>query len=428
MSILLPLIFILIFCFIIWKWKWFHDSSIPGYLFIFFFVIKVLAGIFAGDLYLKRYNGGDTYTFFLNSATITESFHQSPADFIYMVTGIGDDREFIEKYGEISAWDNNDVVYNDNRTIIRINAIIGLVSMGNYNVHVVFFAFMSMIGLVAIFKGIRLLTSQSPFLVLSFIFLIPGVVFWLSMASKESILMLAMGMLFYTCVSLLTISKSFLHIIGMFLAGFLFVHIKAYFLVLITPALIAFSWTIATGNRYAPIKYLTVYLFFGLLVFGAKYLTDGFDPVQIVFMKRYNFEAFAQAFPKEMASYIEVPTFTSEWHSVLAAIPQALSSVFLRPYLWESDSLLITFAAIENVLILLSIAIGLIYFNKESAVKNSNLIMFCLFFVLSVFVLIGLTTPVMGAIVRYKAPVLPFLCLIPVLISGGDKSPFKEKI
>jgi hypothetical protein len=428
MSILLPLIFTLVFCFIIWKWKWFHDPSIPKYLFIFFFIIKVLAGIFAGDLYLKRYNGGDTFTFFQNSVIITESFYQDPSDFFYMVSGIGNDREFIEKYGEISAWDNNDVVYNDNRTIIRINAIIGLVSMRNYNVHVIFFAFMSMIGLIGIFKGIRLLTNQSPFLVVSFIFLIPGVIFWLSMASKESILMFAMGMLFYTCVSLLTISKSFLHILGMFLAGFLFVHIKAYFLVLITPALIAFSWTIATGNRYAPVKYLAVYFAFGLLFFGAKYMTDGFDPVQIVFMKRYNFEAFAQAFPREMASYIEVPSFTSDWHSVLAATPQALSSVLLRPFLWESDSLLITFAAIENVLILLSLAIGLIYFNRESAVKNSNLIMFCLFFVLSVFVLIGLTTPVMGAIVRYKAPVLPFLCLIPVLISGGDKSPFKEKI
>ncbi len=428
MSIILPVIFILLFCLIIWKWKWFHDPSIPTYLFIFFFIIKILAGIFAGDLYLNRYNGGDTYTFFQSSIKITESFYKSPADFTYMVTGIGNDRDFIEKYGSINAWDNNDVVYNDNRTIIRINALIGLVSMKIYNVHVIFFTFMSMIGLIAIFKAIRLLTPQSPFLVLSIIFLIPGVVFWLSMASKESILMFAMGIMFYTCVSLLTVSKSFLHILGMFLSGFLFVHIKAYFLVLITPALIAFSWTIATGNRYAPLKYMLVYLVFGGLFFGAKYITDGFDPVQLVFMKRYNFEAFAQAFPMDMSSYIEVPSFTSDWHSVIAAFPDAISSVLLRPYLWESDSLLITFAAIENVLILLSLAIGLIYFNRESAIKNSNLIMFCLFFVLSVFVLIGLTTPVMGAIVRYKAPILPFLCLIPVLISGGDKSPFKEKI
>jgi len=427
MSLLLPLFFTLFFSLIIWKWKWFHDAAIPKYLFIFFFILKVLAGIFAGDLYLKRYNGGDTYTFFLSSQKLTQSFYDDPAEFTLMVTGIGNDRDFIEKYGEIIAWDNNDLVYNDNRTIIRINALIGLVSMQNYNVHVIFFAFMSMIGLIAIFKGIRLLTQQSPFLIVSLLFLVPGVMFWLSMASKESILIFAMGILFYTCVSLLTVSSSFVHILGMFLAGFLFVHIKAYFLVLITPALIAFSWTIVTGNRYAPVKYLLVYLFFGGMFFGLKYFT-GFDPVQVVFMKRYNFEAVAQVFSKDMASYIEVPEFTSDWQSVLAAFPEAIASVMFRPYLWESDSLLITFAAIENVLILLAIAIGLIYFNRESAIKNSNLIMFCLFFVFSVFVLIGLTTPVMGAIVRYKAPVLPFLCLIPVLISGGENSPFKEKI
>lgn len=427
MNLLLPIGFIVLFSFIIWKWKWFHDPVIPKYLFVFLFIIKAFAGVFAGGLYLKKYAGGDAYALFQGSWVITESIYNDPRDFLLMVTGIGDDKEFIKKYGDITGWYNEDIVYNDSKTIIRINAIFGLISLGQYFVHIIFFAFLSMIGLTGIFKAMRMLSQANPYLVVSAIFLIPGVIFWLSLASKESILTFAMGMLLYFCIKLLTGHLTVLNTLGMFLSGFLFIHIKAYLLVLITPALIAFTWTYATGNRNAIIKYAVVYLAVSLLFFNAKYLTDSFDPVQIIFMKRMNFEAFADAFPKDMRSYIDIPSFTGDWQSILKTAPGAMATVFIRPFLWESESLLITFAAVENVIILLCLAIGIIYINPDSVIKNQNLLLFCFFFAISVFVLIGLTTPVMGAMVRYKAPVLPFVCLIPVLLSGGDRSPFREK-
>lgn len=427
MNLLLLTSFIVLFSFIIWKWRWFHDPVIPKYLFVFLFIIKAFAGVFAGELYLRNYQGGDTFAFFLGSTVITNSFYNDPGDFFMMVSGLGDDKIFIEKYGEIIGWENEDIVYNDSKTIIRFNAFFGLFSFGQYFIHVIFFSVLSMIGLTGIFKAIRLLSPGNPYLVVAAIFLIPGVIFWLSLASKESILIFAMGLLFYFCVKLLVGHLTALNILGMFLSGFLFIHIKAYLLVLITPALIAFTWTYATGNRYSVLKYALVYFVFLMFFFNAKHLTGGFDPVQIIFMKRMNFEAFADAFPRDMRSYIEIPSFSGDWQSIITNAPGALATVFIRPYLWESESLLITFAAIENVIILLCLAIGIIYTHPPSLITNQNLILFCLFFAISVFVLIGLTTPVMGAMVRYKAPILPFVCLIPVLLSGGDRSPFREK-
>lgn len=410
-----------IFCFIIMKWKWFSDRGVIPYLFVFLFLIKAAAGIFAGELYLKKYDGGDSYAFFKDSKVITESFKKSPVDFLLMTTGFANDEDFLAKYGNIRSWDNQDVVYNDNKTIVRINGVIGLFSMGIYNVHVVFFAFISMMGLMAIFKGIRLLTDKNPYLILAAVFLIPGVIFWLSLASKESILVFAMGMMFYHCIRLLTVSKSFGNIAGMFLSGFLFIHIKAYLLVLITPCLLAFTWVAVTDSKHAVLKYAVVYLTMGVLFFNVKYLLDGFDPVNIIFMKRMNFEAFADAFPGGMNSYIELPVIDSTWQSILATGPMAAFAVLTRPYIWESESLLITFAAIENVLLIVIIVSGLIYFNAEAFKSNINLILFCLCFATSVYILIGLTSPVLGAMVRYKVPVLPFLCIIPILLSGPPK-------
>jgi hypothetical protein len=54
--------------------------------------------------------------------------------------------------------------------------------------------------------------------------------------------------------------------------------------------------------------------------------------------------------------------------------------------------------------------------------SNRNLFLFCFFFIITFYALIGLTTPVMGAIVRYKAPLLPFFIMIPIIMSGGKIS------
>ena len=60
------------------------------------------------------------------------------------------------------------------------------------------------------------------------------------------------------------------------------------------------------------------------------------------------------------------------------------------------------------------------------------MILFCLSIVLLLFTLIGLITPIMGAIVRYKVPGLPFLLIFLLLLLDKEKLagkfPFFRKI
>lgn len=406
-----------LFALIIWKWKWFRDHKVKNPVFISLFVLKVLSGIFAGELYMHYYGGGDTQLFFKDSKIISASFFEDKSDFFSIMTGTADEKVFAQKYGVMEGWTNNDVVYNDNQTIIRLHALIGLISLGFYNVHVVFFAFLSMLGLMGIYKVTRLLTDQQPLLLLGAVFLAPGVMFWCSMASKESLVIFTIGMFLYHCIRLLTISKSIGNMLGMFLAGFLFIHIKAYLLILITPCLLAFTWVHVTNQKFSLLKYGFIYLIFALLFFNASYLFNGFDPVDILVMKRLNFEAFASAAPEDFGSYIELPEFSSSWGDILTVSPIAAFSVFTRPFIWESNNILIMLAAIENIILFIAIAAGFRFLKWDRMAKNKNLLLFCISFVLSVFILIGLTSPVMGAIVRYKSVAIPFLLLIPLLVS-----------
>ena len=55
------------------------------------------------------------------------------------------------------------------------------------------------------------------------------------------------------------------------------------------------------------------------------------------------------------------------------------------------------------------------------------IIAFSLFFTVTLGALIGWVTPILGAIVRYKIPLMPFLILIPTYYIDSDKLPQQIK-
>ncbi len=99
--------------------------------------------------------------------------------------------------------------------------------------------------------------------------------------------------------------------------------------------------------------------------------------------------------------------------SVVKMIPEALINTFCKPFFINDGNKFETFASIENVLLLLFFILAFFYSDFKSI--NWNLF-FCLISIVFIsYLLIGLTTTISGAIVRYKVPFLPFLWMIPLL-------------
>jgi hypothetical protein len=105
-------------------------------------------------------------------------------------------------------------------------------------------------------------------------------------------------------------------------------------------------------------------------------------------------------------SKIQIPILENSMKSFILNTPQALINSFLRPFIWEAHNPLAILAAIENVLVIAYITLLIFFFKK---VQLNNWILFSFSFSTSLLILIGLTTPVLGAIVRYKIPALPFV-------------------
>jgi drug/metabolite transporter (DMT)-like permease len=124
---------------------------------------------------------------------------------------------------------------------------------------------------------------------------------------------------------------------------------------------------------------------------------------------------------EKVGSRIDIPLLEPDFVSFLKNSPVALFNVMLRPLPGDLNSMIMIPAFFENMLIWLLIVFTAIFFRKKIPGEHIPLIIFCLSFVVILFILTGLTTPVIGAIVRYKAPALPFLFALMFLLMDKDK-------
>jgi hypothetical protein len=103
--------------------------------------------------------------------------------------------EKIEKWGRADV--TGDFFLNDNRTPIRINAIIMLFSFGNYAVHALVMLVISFVGQFAFYKTFKGYFPGKEMLLAIIIFLTPSILFWTSGVLKEPIAMCLLGLFVY---------------------------------------------------------------------------------------------------------------------------------------------------------------------------------------------------------------------------------------
>lgn len=106
-------------------------------------------------------------------------------------------------------------------------------------------------------------------------------------------------------------------------------------------------------------------------------------------------------------SAINIPKLDGTVLSTLKAMPMALVNALLRPFPQDVTSPLMLIAIGENLLLLILLMMALTRMNTP--ILSEPLFWLCISFAFVILILTGLVTPVVGAIVRYKVPALPFL-------------------
>lgn len=423
MEVLLTLVYTVLFSVIIYKSRFFKLDTLTRLQLTMFFWIKIAAGVCLYLIYAyyydDRYNS-DIFKYFDDSKVMYDALWSKPVDYLKMLFGINNDSPYFDKnyYHVMNNWyrvyESN--LYNDSHTIIRFNALVRLFSFGYYNVHTVFICFLSFTGLTAIYKTFVNVVKGKEKLLVFAIFLIPSVIFWGSGVLKEGILLFGMGLLIYNLHKILNRNYSFYVFIAVIFSMVLLFYTKFYIISILLPLLIAFGWVYKT-KHFLYLKYGAILFSFGILALNLHHVFPEFNILEILTRKQHDFFGLAKEF--EAGSTISLPSLEPNISGFLYVLPKALFNTFFRPHFFDVSNPFILLSLLENILMFGFAVVAIVFSSFKE--EKMNVFVFSLLFVLLTYALIGITTPVLGAIVRYKVPALPFYFLIFILILDKEK-------
>lgn len=430
MEILLTITYTLLFIFIIHRMNFFDIDGISKRTISGIFILKIIFGLLLWAVYTFYYTDratADIYKYFDDSKILFDALTTNPIDYFKMLTGIGNNTpEFQQYYDQMHYWARHadSGVYNDSHPVIRFNAFVRLFSLGYYNVHTVFICFLSLIGLTAIYKTFVVHLQDKKTELLFIIFFLPSVLFWGSGVLKEGLIFFTLGLLLYHFNRLFKL-QSIVIFLGV---GLLLAFSKFYIWLALLPSLLFLFWINKTGTSKVVLKLVVVIFAVGITGLNIDRFTSFQNPLITLSQKQMEFNKLAYGHATDAynrpipvaKSVIKINTLEPTFLSFLKNSPQALSNTFLRPFIWECKSGMMLVAGIENLLILLFIMLCIIFIKPLSSIPWEY-VLFCLSFVVIQFLIIGCTTPVLGAIARYKVPALPFLMIAFLLLLDKNK-------
>ncbi len=386
--------------------SWFRIPGLSSWAISGAFILKcavgfVLLWLYGNVLDIER-TDADVFRYFDDAVIMHSSASESLGIFWELFNGSSS--EHLSVYFEgMHNWDSpRSLIHtNDNRTMIRLHSIILFFSNGDIRVHQVIFSFLSLLGLVALFKGLSHMSSLRPGSFWFICILPPSLLFWASGLLKETLVMLPLG-LFVFGISKLGNSKKALYALVIGILGFLLV--KPYVGLCLLPSLLFLfiDRNVRISSPWAAFCTVTICI---LLIYIGSF-ANGLDLIGLLAAEQAAFIDLARI--ESAGSFVEVDRF-DDFKTFVAQAPSAISRCLFRPGIWEIRGALDALAAIENLLYILLFLAALVYRNMKADMRP---VFFSLFFVLSMTLLIGSVTPVLGAVVRYKAPMLPFVIFL----------------
>jgi hypothetical protein len=404
---LLFVAWLVLFSWLVTRVKFFTQTGLSKPQLISFFLLKVMAGIFYG--WIGLYYGGlakmqDTWSFHLGSIEEYKLLFKDPGEFFTNLF-----RDPYESSGVATFFGSDNSYWNDlkGNLFIKVLSVFNVFSTGNYYINVIFYSFVTLFGPLAIYRVMSDVFPSKKLPVLLATFLIPSFIYWTSGLHKEGLIFTGISLIIYAIYFGTKEKKWGIKRIASLVTGLLLLlALRNFIFVIIIGAIIA--WLLANRKpQYGLAIFTGTYLLFIILFFTLRYIDPRLDFPQAVVDKQ---KAFLQLSPGN--STIPTTELSSNAGSFLKNIPQAVNLSMLRPFPSDVNHILSLAAAIEIDLLLFLFILFLLWRNRNG--KENNLVLFCLFFSLSLLLAIGFTANNLGAIVRYRSVIIPLL-IIPIV-------------
>ncbi len=378
--------------------------------------MKLSGGLILYYIYTQYYtqrHTADIFKYYDDSLVLYHSFFKNPIDFFKIILGLDFNREYFSfnYYMEMNNWDTSykNSLMNESRLLIKINAILNLIGFKNYFFNSITFILMGFVGEVLIFKSlIKKFEFKYPKFLFWSIVLFPSVFLWSSGILKEPMIIFSFGLI----LNSLILKRKWAYISSFIVAILIIFKVKFYIFICVFPALI--SYIISEKTKLNPPRIIfTICVIMAAIIFALGKMNNNYNPLKILSQKQNDFITLSELF--DTGSAYKITPIEPNITSLLKAIPKGLINGFFRPFPNNINNLLQLFPLIENLLLYLMITylfFKMIFLKIKINQDVKNILWNSLFFITMLFILIGISTPVIGALVRYKVPGLLFLIIV----------------
>ena len=403
MEYLIFVAWLVLFAWLVTKVKFFTGTGLSQPQLIILLLLKIMAGIFYG--WIGLYYGG------LAQMQDTWGFHTSSIQEYHLL--FNDPREYFTNLfkdpyesGVSKFFGSTDSYWNDlkGNLFIKVLSILNIFSFGHYYVNVIFYSFITLFGAMAIYKVMTDVFPDKKMPVLLATFLVPSFLYWTSGIHKEGLIFTGISLIVY-CIYFGLKEKRWgvKRILSLVIGFLLLLTLRNFLIIIIIPAIL--GWLLANRwTKYRLVIFGSLYLLFGILFFTARYINPRLDFPQAVVNKQQEFISL-----KGGNSSIPIKELQPTAISFLKNTPQAINLSTIRPYPSDVRHILSLAAAIEIDSLLLMFVLFILF--RSNGLRSETLMYFCIFFSLSLLLAIGFSVNNLGAIVRYRSVIMPFLVI-----------------
>ena len=382
------------------------------------FNLKMILVTIYAFYYVFVVGGGDTVAYWEGSLTLNNLFWKSPMMYF---------EQLFNEPTEEMAWRHFDTttglppgwIYREPESwfVAKVYSIIGFVSFKSYLVLSLISAFIMAKASFRLFLLVGSFKLHQLKHVAIAVLYIPSVSFWCSGVTKDTVVLLGVIYVLVNGLELLlkVPGNNKKRIAFIVFYSFLLFHIRDFMLSVILVSFVAVLMArLANKYRKSPfafysLRILTIVI--GLMVFitqGNKLAES--DQIKQAEMIAKDFETNTTY---EGARYSIGITNFSTAGLIAGFVPATIAGIY-RPFIWEGLSFSLIFNGLESAYFfyLTWLFVKKDFFKKVNLVRQNEFLVFALLFSILLAFMVGLTSGLLGVLVRFKAPLLAFFILV----------------
>jgi hypothetical protein len=384
------------------------------------FSFKVLFVMANAIFYIVSYGaGGDSIGFWDGAVKLNHLFWENPFGYFEEIYRSDEGRTLYKNFNLATGYPDGHI-YDESESffISKIASFFTFFTFKGYILMSIVFAFITTNASWRLFELARSFKLHKDWHLALAIFFIPSLSFWCGGISKDTVVFVAICYFLHNLFIILSKEKKrkLKNWIYLLVCVFVIMQVRSFILVtLLVPLLFAYSAQLAKKFEKRNFEKFTLRLFI---------TTIGVSTIVIFFQTTVADEFLNEAavINKDMTTNKTYGTKRYELGitdyspiGMVTAFPTAVIAGFYRPFIWEALSFSLILNGVESVVLLFFTFRFLVnshILERIKRIRKHEFLVFAFFFALILAYFAGFTSILFGVLVRFKAPVLPFLVIL----------------